>query len=83
MSDPDASAIMRKLEDIQRRLDSIDVEHAADMESLRANMRVLTEAHRSCKANCHVGNEDQIRTAIIAQLKITSSDRPAIKDDKS
>ena len=49
---------------ILARLDLMEREHAADMAALGARLDVLTQAHRSCVARCHVGNEQQIRAAI-------------------
>ena len=78
MSSGDVSIIIRKLDDLDRRLDNIDREHAEDMESLRAHIGVLTEAHKRCAARCWVADQEQLRKA----LKETKSDRPAIEDDK-
>jgi hypothetical protein len=74
----DISILLRKLEDIDRRLDNIDREHAEDMESLRAHIGVLTESHKRCASRCWVADQEQLREAI----RETKSDRPAIKDDK-
>jgi hypothetical protein len=76
MSADDIGAILRKLDDLDRRLDSIDREHAEDMESLRANLRVISESHQRCTFRCEVANQE----LILAALKSSSTNLTAVKD---
>ena len=82
MSTGDGVEILLKLEAMER-------EHADDMESLRANMRALAESHSKCAERCWVGNDSQVRAAIMEEIRTeiralirsTRTDLAAIKDE--
>jgi hypothetical protein len=50
---------------ILAKLEAMEREHAADMEAIGVRINLLTETHRKCAAHCWVGNQDQIREALL------------------
>jgi hypothetical protein len=82
MSAGDIDVILLRLEAMKR-------DHAEDMESLRGNLRELKESHSKCAERCWVGNDSQVRAAIMEEIRTeiralirsTRTDLAAIKDE--
>lgn len=64
MSEDGVAAILRRLDAIDRRLNSIEADHMEDMTALGVRLDLMTAAHDRCSSHCWVRNESQIRDAI-------------------